>query len=202
MNPRNLVDFLTKHDAAVLSELQTKFPSANTLWRRDRDMGSSAPATEKPLDAALRLALVGIETLRKRADAVLVELTKRLKRSEMLKTVSSSVSAVATAGLLASLTKSLGLGDSGLELTLAITAFTSSLLSIFAERAAGGANGGQVRDHFETTVALSSRILRADLKVKRIEIISVSEPQLDNLLSDLDEIALALHDVELKLRVA
>ncbi len=202
MNPRNLVDLLTSHDAAVLSKLMIEFPSADNLWRRDRDMGTSAPPSGIPLDAALRLATAGIETMRKRTDAILVELTKRMNRAETLKTVSSSVSAVASAGLLASVTKILHWGNASLELSLAITAFSSSLLSIFAERATGGANGGQVRVFFEKTVALSTRVLSADLKCKRIEVISTGEPELICLLSDLDEMALALHDVEHKLRVA
>jgi hypothetical protein len=104
--------------------------------------------------------------------------------------------------LIVSVGKVLNLGNNALELWLAIITFVSSLLSIFAVRAAGGANGGQVREYFEKTVTLSSRVLHADLKRKRMEVNSIGMPELEVLLSDLDEVALELHDVELKLRVA
>jgi hypothetical protein len=81
MNPRNLIDFLTSHDAAALSALRTEYPSTNTVWRRDRDLGEpNAPAGDVPLIAALRLVTVGIETLRERANSILLELTRRLNR--------------------------------------------------------------------------------------------------------------------------
>lgn len=204
MNPRNLVEFLIHHDAVALQQLGSAYPEAKAMLRRDRDLGPSDAADQQaPIDAEIQLASIGTQALRTRADGMITQLSRRLNRSVTWKTAGSVVSAVSSAGLIATLATVLNFDQPVLKLILALIAFLSSLLSIFAERAAGGVNGGQIREYFDQTIAISSQVLQADLLRQRLVASnSAGAEQIRGLLLKLDELALQLHNIELKLRVA
>ena len=200
--PRNLVDLIETHDPAQLELLRHRYPASDALLRWDKPLGDADPvANEADLRPRIDLSERGVATLRVRADAIIAELSRRLRHTRRLRTAGAVLAAVTNGGLIASLLQTTGAGQTRQQMLLATIALIASLLSIFAERAAGGPGGGEIAGLFDSAVSLSTKILQADLRRQRLAAQAGSEAVWDELLSELDDIAVSVHGIELKARV-
>ena len=201
MSARNLVDLLERHDAGGLQKLRATFPAAGDLLSWDRVLGPNAIAPGDDVAVRAALAATAAGAVRQRADTIIANLSARLRRAQRLKTCGAAVAAILNAGLIAALSKAVDLGGPSAELLLASGALLASLLAIFAERAAGGAAGTGIADLFDRAVTLSSAALEADLRRQRLDA-RATITDWDSVLAALDVVALGLHTIDLKARVA
>lgn len=206
IQPRNLVHLLRGSSPETLKHLRSDFPSAAALFEEtahDLDGSSTTVAagevreSETELQAMVGLARASIPSLRERSDAILAELSRRIRQSSLLRTISACVSAFSSAGLIATTSKIFSLSAPSVDLILAVVAFLSTLLTIFADRTAGGA-GGQVRELFDQTLALSARVLKAELSLRRP---GISQDEAEKILLDLDDVTLAVKELEEKMSI-
>lgn len=218
MTPRNLVDLVERLEPGDFAALQADYPRdmdllspapvGAVLAPAPRGPGSpAAPPKDKRFlararaaspDAAIALATSGIKALRQAEQSVTLVLSRRLRLGDRLKTWSAVTSALASAGLLASLGQVFALKSSALQLTLASVAFASSCLAIASERLSAGPGGGRLRELFDGTVDIGAKVLAADLVLQRMRADIDSRDDLPALLRTLDDCALRMHAIQAK----
>lgn len=201
IQPRNLVDWLGTHEPHTLEALRAEHPEAAAMLRRDRELGSRAEPSA-PVEAMANLAQAGMDLARKRVDRLLAELSGQMNRARDLKLYGAVTSAISSTGLVASLAKVLSWGADKVQLLLACVTLAGSLLTIFAERAAGGAGGGRAREFFDKAIAASGALLRMDMAWQRDRLGALNGKRIEAVLIQLDAIALQLHEIELRMQVS
>jgi hypothetical protein len=206
VDARNLIEFLEMYGEGVIDRLRTTYKSDEAMLRRDIDLGDEPKSVliEKSLSAVpVRKALVeaSMEPMRVKIDELMDGVARRIRLIKRLQTGAATVGAVSSGGLAIAIAKAGQLAEGQTSLILAAIGFLSSVMVIFSDRLAGG-GGSEAKSAFVEAVAISRDLLKVERRAKRADEGVDAILFWDELLNELDDLTIRMHELGALLRVS